>query len=61
MPQPVLSPFPPNSYKVGVIMLRTNRLTGDAGVRFENATYGYSLSCPSRATFDQPLTVLAST
>jgi N-acetylglucosamine-6-sulfatase len=34
-------------------MPRTNRLIGDAGVTFENATYGHSLCCPSRASIQR--------
>ena len=34
-------------------MPRTNRLIGGAGVTFENATYGHSLCCPSRASIQR--------
>jgi N-acetylglucosamine-6-sulfatase len=34
-------------------MPRTKRLIGDAGVTFENATYGHSLCCPSRASIQR--------
>lgn len=34
-------------------MPRTERLIGDAGVTFENATYGHSLCCPSRASIQR--------
>jgi arylsulfatase A-like enzyme len=34
-------------------MPRTKQLIGDAGVTFENATYGHSLCCPSRASIQR--------
>src|SRR5215210_7863927 len=34
-------------------MPRTKSLIGDAGMTFENATYGHSLCCPSRASIQR--------
>lgn len=34
-------------------MPRTKRLIGNAGMTFENATYGHSLCCPSRASIQR--------